>query len=42
VQAGEKVVALPVQGYRYELGTLEQLRVLERVAHQLTLRHDPA
>jgi dTDP-glucose pyrophosphorylase len=38
VQAGEKVVALPVQGYRYELGTLEQLRVLERVAHQLTLR----
>jgi dTDP-glucose pyrophosphorylase len=38
VQAGEKVVALPVQGYRYELGNWEQLRALEQVAHQLTLR----
>jgi hypothetical protein len=33
---------LPVQGYRYELGNWEQLRALEQVAHQLTLRHDPA
>jgi dTDP-glucose pyrophosphorylase len=38
VQAGEKVVALPVQGYRYELGNWEQLRALEQVVHQLTLR----
>jgi hypothetical protein len=27
-----------VQGYRYELGNWEQLRALEQVAHQLTLR----
>jgi len=37
LQAGEKVVALPVQGYRYELGTLEQLRELEKVAASLAL-----
>lgn len=35
LQAGEKVVAIPVQDYRYELGTWEQLNELERVATQL-------
>lgn len=37
VQAGETVIAVPVQGYRYELGTPEQLQALERVAAQLRL-----
>lgn len=33
---GKKVVALPVQGYRYELGDWKQLRLLEGVADQLS------
>ncbi|MGQ9464039.1 MAG: nucleotidyltransferase family protein [Candidatus Fervidibacter sp.] len=30
IQAGEKVVAVPVTGYRFELGTWEQLREIEK------------
>ncbi len=41
LQAGEKVVALPMQGYRYELGTWEQLRELEQVADKLALTPKP-
>ncbi|GBC99293.1 Glucose-1-phosphate thymidylyltransferase 2 [bacterium HR17] len=37
LQAGERVIAVPVQGYRYELGTHEQLQALEQIAAQLRL-----
>ena len=41
LQAGEKVVAVPVQGYRYELGTWDQLRALEQIADKLVLMPRP-
>ncbi|MCS7263409.1 MAG: nucleotidyltransferase family protein [Armatimonadetes bacterium] len=37
LQAGERIVAVFLKGYRYELGTHEQLRELEQVANQLAL-----
>jgi thiamine phosphate synthase YjbQ (UPF0047 family) len=37
LQAGEKIVAVPVKGYRFELGTWEQLREIERNASLLAM-----
>jgi dTDP-glucose pyrophosphorylase len=37
LQVGEKIVAVPVKGYRFELGTWEQLREIERNASLLAM-----
>jgi len=41
LQAGEKVVAMPVIGYRFELGNWEQLQEIERNIHLLAMPSNP-